>query len=477
MKPSTLRLIGFNTASATAIFMVNLDTTVVNIILPTLADHFDVDMTRISLVNVAYLLSLTAFLLVFGRLSDRWGPEKIFIPGYVLFTVGSALCALSRGIWDLSAYRFVQGVGGSMIFATSAVIIVKYIPAEMRGRAYGVNGLFAGIGFALGSPVGGYLCSFGWQWVFLVNIPIGLVGIFLCLRFLDDRTHVRSRETFDTGGAVLSFFALILLIAAFQAGGKFSWTSPGVLGCFAVSGLLWVAFLVVESRVSNPLVPLSLFRNLPLSAALIANFVYLLLLYGISFIFPFYFKYIQKLTDAQTGHCMALFPLVSIVISPVTGFLCDKIGPRVLCIFSMAVFVASTVLFLRYDAATPTTYLVVTLLLFGLAMALFCTAILTLIMTHAAPGRAGVLSSVKAVIPNLGGLLGVSMFSIVFTHHLLSEGEGLVETASLTTLMTGFRQTMVLALAVAVAGLLASLVARPRENAPAPPDEARSLQL
>lgn len=477
MKPSTQQLIGFNIASATAIFMVNLDTTVVNIVLPTLAKHFNVNMTRVSLVNVSYLLSLTAFLLVFGRLSDRWGPERVFIPGYVLFTAGSALCALAQGIWDLSLYRFIQGIGGSMIFATSAVIIVKYIPPEVRGRAYGINGLFAGIGFALGSPVGGYLCSFGWEWVFLVNIPIGLAGIFLCLRFLDDRRHVRSQEKFDLGGAVLSFFALVLLIAAFQAGGRFSWTSPGVLGCFAASGVLLVLFLFLETRVPNPLVPLSLFRSLPLSAALIANFVYLLLLYGISFIFPFYFRYIQKLTDAQTGHYMALFPLVSIVISPVTGFLCDKIGPRVLCIFSMAAFVVSTLLFLRYDAATPVTYLVATLLLFGLAMALFCTAILTLIMTHAAPGQAGILSSVKAVIPNLGGLLGVSLFSIVFTHHLLSEGEGLVETASQPALMTGFRQTMILALGVAVAGLLAALAARTRKDAAPVPDEARSLQL
>jgi EmrB/QacA subfamily drug resistance transporter len=456
----TLHRLGIVMAGALAIFMVNLDATVVNIVLPELSGRFDINAGQASLVVLAYLLSLTGTSLMFGRLSDMKGPERIFISGYLVFSVGSGLCTLTWDLWSLVIARFLQGVGGAMIFATSAVIVMRYIPVDMRGRAYAVNGMMAGIGFAMGSPVGGFLSHhFGWRAVFLVNVPVGLVGLALCMKFLTRRDHKAITPPFDIWGAVASFLMLAVLVGAlhtFSHGAQFNRVGSSAL---ATAALIGIVFIWIEKHHAHPLLTLRIFKNRQLDFALAATACYYVILQGTAFLFPFYFIHARGMTEIRTGALLFAGPLVTIILGPVAGWLCDKVGPKVPCLIGSGLFIVSVLLFMSFDLRTPIVELLGALILFGVAMSLYSAPILTLTMSHAEPDTIGILSSVKAVLPSVIGMLGVGVFAVIYTYASkasLSVGPAASE--------AGFHTTMYIALGVAAACLLFTVLTNSRSR-------------
>lgn len=452
------QILGVILASAMGIFMVNLDVTIVNIVLPELTERLHLTTTDASLVVLSYLLSLTGTVLIFGRLSDMKGPERIFISGYLLFALGSGLCALAWDLWALAAFRLLQGLGGAMIFATSAVIVMRYIPAAMRGRAYAVNGTLAGLGFALGSPLGGLLSQlFDWRAVFLVNIPIGVLGILLCLRFLTRRDAAAPDKPFDLWGALSSVLTLVLLVWVLHGvadGDGIGLTEGLTLLAAALAGTL---FVLIERRREAPLVPLSIFRNRPLNFALAGTGFYYALLQGTAFVFPFYLIHAQGFSSVQAGNLLFAGPIVSMVLGPAAGWLSDKYGPKRPCLAGAGLFVLTVLLFLTYDASTPWWALLAALSVMGVGMSLYSAPILTLTMSHAEAQTAGVLSSIKAVVPYMIGMLGVGLFAALYGRSLSAPG-----VPEATESLNGFHHSMLLALGIAVAALLSTLLTRAR---------------
>lgn len=453
---SSLHLLGIILTGAMAIFMVNLDTTVVNIILPALSDKFALETARVSLVVISYLLALTGTALMFGRLSDLKCPEHVFISGYLVFSLGSLLCVMSWDLWSLVVFRFVQGLGGAMIFATSAVIVMRYIPSHLRGRAYAVNGMMAGIGFALGSPIGGFLAhTFNWRMVFLVNIPIGLLGLFLCAKFLTRRDHAAEKKPFDVWGAVSSFLALAVLVYTLQSVSNTSLFSTTSLSGLGVALLIGSVFVVLERKRQAPLLDLSIFRNRFLNFALAGTACYYVLLQGTSFILPFFLIKAKGLTEMQTGNILFVGPIMTIALSPVAGWLCDRVGAKIPCLIGSILFIISVLLFLNFDISTSIAVMLVTLVIFGAALSFYSAPILTLTMSHARPETLGILSSVKAVIPSIVGMLGVGLFATTYSH-----AQSAVNIATAKASQTGFHAAMYLALAVALVCLVCTLLTR-----------------
>jgi len=450
-------------ASATAIFMVNLDITIVNIAIPTFCRLFAIDPTDASMVVLSYLLALTGFLLVAGKLSDRFGTERVFMLGYFVFSAGSLLCALAHSFTALVLFRFIQGLGSSLLFATSAVIVVRYVAPEKRGRAYGLNGLFAGIAFALGSPVGGFLIhSLGWQWIFLVNIPVSIVGISLSLYSFVWPRMERSESGFDYMGSLLSFLALTSMLFALNRGEDMGWHSPAILCSIALAALFFTLFITHEKKCSCPILEVSLFKNMKLNATLMANFIYLMLLCGITFVLPFYFEELKGFTPQKAGLFMMIFPILSMFISPLSGYLSDRIGPRTVCVTGMGLFLAACSVFLCFTAATPDHVIVVTELVLGLGMALFMTAVLTMVMTFAEPGNLGMLSAIKAVVPQIGASIGVAVFA--FLYNMPSHAvPGTELQANPALFLAGYRSAMLFGVVLAVAGIVASALSGPKK--------------
>lgn len=449
------RITGVILAGAMAVLMVNLDGSVVTIVLPELCEQFGMRADQASLVVLSYLLALTGTSLIFGRLSDMKGPEPVFISGYLIFSAGSGLCALAWDLYSLSVFRLVQGLGGAMIFATSAVIVMRYLPEEVRGRAFAVNGMLAGLGFALGSPVGGFLSHhFGWRMVFLVNIPIGMIGLGLCVCFLKLRNRQEKQDhTFDKTGAVLSMLTLTALVVTLHSlSGETLLKADTLLGV-AVAALLGVVFVRVELRKPNPLINMRIFNNAGLNMALAGIACYYVILQGITMIFPFYLIQTRGLSEIQAGNLLFAGPIITIVLAPLAGWLSDRVGPRIPCMIGAVLFVVTGLIFMQFDASTPVRGLLGGLMLFGMAASFYSSPILTLIMSHARPDTLGIISSIKAVAPMIVGMTGVGVYAAVYSHaHHAAAG---------TRGAAGLHAVMYLSTAVAAVCLIVTFRTRP----------------
>ncbi|TYT73302.1 MFS transporter [Desulfobotulus mexicanus] len=414
--PSLTQTLCVAGTASLAIFMVNLDATVVNIVLPEISSLFGIRTSEASIFVLSYLLALTGTALIFGRLSDMKGPEKIFFLGYAVFVLGSLLCAFSWNVWSLALFRFVQGLGGAMIFATNAVIVIRYLPEKIRGRAFAFNGMMAGIGFALGSPVGGFLSHhFDWRMVFLVNIPVGLAGLFLGMYWLKKRELPAIRGSFDKAGAITSFLCLCFLVFSLHSWEESLLFSPEIIGGLAIALVAGFLFLKYQKKSDHPLMPLSLFRNAPLNFALAGTACYYILLQGLAIVFPFYFIDARGMTAFATGNLLFISPMISMLITPLAGWLCDRIGSRIPAMGGALLFIVSCIFFLNLTPASSTVWLMSCLVLYGLAMGFYCAPILTLTMSHARPETSGVLSSVKSVLPSIFGMLSVGIYATLYS--------------------------------------------------------------
>ncbi|MEN8189664.1 MAG: MFS transporter [Thermodesulfobacteriota bacterium] len=459
---SGLHYAGVVLAGAVAILMVNLDTTVVTIILPDIGRIFGVSADTVALINVSYLLSLTAFLPVFGKLSDRIGVERVFMPGYLLFSLCSLFCGLAPGVHSLMVARFFQGIGGAMVMATSAVIVVKYIPFERRGSVFGINGLMAGIGFALGAPVGGWLSTMlSWRWVFFVNIPLGILGFYLCSICLTKREKSGKLDGLDYRGALLAVCSLVCLVMTLSTAQIFHSSTFKLLA--GIGGLLFLVFFIRQERKAvDPMLKLSLLSDRRLSSSLLANFSYLFFLYGLTFLLPFFFKYVRGDSTIETSHYLAVFPLVSMVIMPLVGRFCDRVGSKLPALIGMGSFCLAALLISFFSVDTSTVAVVATFSLLGVGMAFFGTAILAMTMTHATPESMGMISGLKAFFPIFGGLLGITFFSSLFSHAIEAAGTA-VEQAPPALVAESFSHSMNLAIMAVLLGFLFTLLAGPKK--------------
>jgi len=449
---------------ALAIFVTNLDISIVNIALPTLSKIFNTGTDEVSRVIVAYLLALVGSLLVFGRLCDQKGVEKIFIIGFTTFTIASVLCALSPTIDFLNIFRFLQGLGGAMLLASFGAIVLKYLPPEKRGRAFGFSTVFGGIGVAIGPPVGGFLIQYlSWHWIFIVNVPIGIAGVYLAYRVLNKK-HVPAPSTgsggFDLLGGFLSFLGLFVLFYMMNTADKSGWLSVRTLSMLAFSILCFILFVFREKRYSSPLVDLSVFKIKNLLLGFFALIFVTMVLDGLTFTFPFFFDLICKLGAGETGLILMIAPLAIIFVSPVSGYLSDLKGPRYVGVISLLFLVVSVVMVEMFTSETSYYFIIVAFILFGIALALFYTSNTTFIMNYAEKGKEGMLSALLAVVTYLGASLGISVFEIVFSLKFdINKSESLTDIPE-NIVMNGYQDAMIFGVIISILGLIAIVIAK-----------------
>lgn len=387
-------------------FMEVLDGTIVNVALPTMQAELGVEATEIQLVASAFLVVTCAFLLVFGRLGDMVGKARVFQTGVVLFTVGSAFCALSSTLPLLVAARAVQALGVACSLANNQGIITELF-AERRGRALGLVATFTALGAMAGPTVGGVLVSiFPWESIFVINIPIGILSFAIGVVALPNRRSA-GKHALDVAGTLLVVPAILLVFVAItlmeDGAGAFEFAM------LAAGIVLVAAFIAVERRATEPLVQLRIFRNVSFDIDLAAMVLVFLGLSGVTIIMPFYLQSALGLEPGVAGLVMACYPLVNATIGTLSGALSDKIGcikPTLAgqAVFALGLFGLST---LALD--TPIASIVPMLMFTSLGSAMFQSPNNSLIMGHAEPEMLGFVGSLGNLMRYLGQSLGITI--------------------------------------------------------------------
>jgi EmrB/QacA subfamily drug resistance transporter len=396
-------------------FMGQLDASIVTLAFPTLERAFHSGVTAVSWVGLSYLLVLVATVAAVGRFADMVGRKLLYIYGFVIFIAGSALCANAPNLIALDGFRAFQAIGAAMLQANSVAIIALAVPRQRLGRALGIQGAAQALGLALGPSVGGLLLAAGgWRLLFLINVPVGLVGMIAALLFIPRSSHLQGRVGFDWTGFVLFFPAVVAFVFAVSEGDRQGWTSPVIITMIVVAVVLGTGFVLWERRSSSPMVDLSLFRRVPFTSGVSSSLLAFLVMFGALVVVPFYFERGMGYSAVRTGFELMIMPVALGLMAPLSGRMADRFGvrlPAVTGLMLVAVGLAGLGL-LRPTAAGFVGLLVVV----GSGLGLFTSPNNAGIMASVPSEQSGLASGLLNMSRGLGTALGLAVTSAVFSH-------------------------------------------------------------
>jgi EmrB/QacA subfamily drug resistance transporter len=431
-------------------FMGQLDASIVTVALPTLQHTFDASVGAVTWVGLSYLLVLVATVTAVGRFADMWGRKLLYVYGFVIFTLASALCGLAPSLGALCGFRAFQAIGAAMLQANSLAIIVLVMPARSLGRAIGLQGAAQAFGLAMGPTVGGLLLAAGgWRLIFFVNVPFGIFGAVAAILLVPRSRDLAHRVRFDWTGLAVFFPAMAALLSAISFGASEGWSSPLIVTLFVAAVVLLVVFVWHERRTADPMLDLGLFRSARFASGITSGMGSYLVMFGVLLLVPFYFERGLGLGTARAGLQLMAMPLAFCIVAPLAGRLADKVGARPLTVAGMALVAVS--LGLMAWARPSTGWFLVLLALVGAGMGLFTSPNNASIMGSAPEQQAGMASGVLNMTRGMGTALGLAVTGSIFSSAGGDAGtmEGALHAFSVTA--------WVLAAVAAVAGVISAL--------------------
>jgi EmrB/QacA subfamily drug resistance transporter len=459
-------------------FLGQLDASIAGLVLPTLERVFNAPVALVEWVAISYLLTLAALVVPFGRLADLTGRKSLYTAGFLVFIVGSALCGLAPDLGWLVAARVLQAVGAAMLQANSVAIITAAVPRSELGRAIGVQGAAQAVGLSVGPSVGGLLIEhLGWEWVFFIALPFGLVGTLLGWVVLPQTAHApdqaQNPRGFDWAGTFLSSASIALALLVLTVGGTWGWGDVRTLGLSFLAALLLGGFLVVERASVSPLVDLRLFASRLFSTGIAAALLSYAVLFGSLFLLPFYLERVLGHSPAETGLLLSPIPVALGILAPIAGVLTDRVGPRPPTVVGMG-FAAVALAILGLVSHPPLPVVLGLLVVLGVGLGLFTPANNSAVMVSAPASHLGVAGGVLNMTRSLGTSLGVALSGAVLAAILGAMlGTRVLDTLSVPTpaLDAALHQTLLFlaGLAILAAGIAAlrpgwATDAAPRDN-------------
>ncbi|QGU94359.1 DHA2 family efflux MFS transporter permease subunit [Clostridium bovifaecis] len=404
-------------------FMATLDSSIVNVALPVMAKSFSANMASIEWVVTSYLIVISATILVFGRLGDIKGKTTMFNLGLILFTIGSFLCGISRSLPMLIISRVIQAIGAAGTMATNQGIVTQVFPTNERGRALGILGTFVALGTLAGPPLGGFIVSIAsWQYIFLINVPVGIITFILGIKLLP-RGKGNINERLDIKGAVLFALSIISLFMSIIKGQELGYGSSVIIFGFILAIASMTAFIWLERNIKSPLLQLDIFKNKLFSISIFCGFISFIAIGSINIIQPFYLQDVVKLSPSTTGLFMTVYPLILSIVAPVSGYLSDRIGSELLTFIGLLFTITGLSLMsaLNQNSAIATMIIYVSILSIG--NGLFQSPNNSLVMSTVPKNKLGIAGSVNALVRNLGIVFGVS-FSTTLLYNRMSHRLG-----------------------------------------------------
>lgn len=394
-------------------FMNQLDASIVTVAFPTLQRSFHAGLGSVTWVGLSYLLVLVGLVTGVGRMADMVGRKLLYMYGFVVFIIGSALCALAPSLLALDGFRVLQGAGAAMIQANSVAILVLALPREKLGRGIGIQGAAQALGLALGPTIGGLLIALGgWRLIFFVNVPVGIVGTVMAWFLIPRSRHLQDRVPFDWLGLGLFVPAVAALLSAVSFGNSAGWTSPAIISLFFLAVALGAAFIRRERRTSDPMLDLSLFKRVPFAAGISSGLLSYLLLFGTLFVVPFYLERALHLSPGRSGVMLGVMPIALGITAPIAGRLAEKLGARPLTVAGMAI--SATTMGALIVAHGSLLFIVAELAVLGVGLGLFTPPNNAAIMGAVPREQSGLASGVLNMTRGMGTAMGLAFTSLVF---------------------------------------------------------------
>jgi EmrB/QacA subfamily drug resistance transporter len=406
-------------AVGTGSFMAALDGSVVNTILPVIKNAFKSDVATVEWIVTVYLLAISGLLLTFGRLGDLRGHKSVYIWGFSIFVLSSALCGSAPSAEMLIIFRGMQAIGGAMLASNSPAILTGNFPPERRGQAIGLVSMMTYLGLTVGPSLGGWLTqTLGWRSVFYINVPVGALALTLSLIFIPKGSPAETGKKFDLAGAALFLAGLVALMLGLNQGAEWGWLSAPILGSLGAAAVLLTIFVFVELRSPAPMLDLTLFRNPLFSASTLSALLNYISIYSLIFLMPFYLIQGRGLNPAQAGLLLTAQPILMAITAPISGSLSDRLGARLPGMIGMALLAGGLLLLSRLGPASPLWMVAVGLAIAGAGTGTFISPNTSALLGSAPRHRQGIASGVLASGRNVGMVLGIGLAGAIFTTHL-----------------------------------------------------------
>jgi len=390
------------------VFLATIDSSIVNVALPTLVESFHTRFATVQWVVLSYLLTLATLLLTIGRWADIIGKRPIYLGGMLIFTAGSFLCGISLTIHWLIFFRVVQAIGAAMMISLGAGIITEAFPFEERGKALGITGSIVSIGIITGPTVGGLIIDLiSWHWIFFVNVPVGILGSVMVYRYIP-RSQARKDQRFDFYGAATLFISLISFLLALTLGQGRGFTHPLIISLLSIWAVFFLLFLLIEIRINQPMVDLQLFRNHLFSLNLFTGFIIFVCLGGTIILMPFYLQNVLGFAPRKVGLLLATVPLAGGITSPLAGMLSDRYGTRPISTVGLLMMLVGIISLLTLNTNTEALGYILCFIPVGLGIGIFQSPNNSAIMSAAPAEKLGIASSLLSLTRTLGQTSGIA---------------------------------------------------------------------
>jgi EmrB/QacA subfamily drug resistance transporter len=459
-------------AMSLAAFMAYLDNNIVNVAIPTIQRSLHLSVSGLEWVVSSYLLTLAGLLLVGGRLADVFGRRRLFLAGLAVFTLSSLAAGLAGSGGTLIATRAIQGIGAALLMpATLAIIVAAFDDIRERNMAIGIWAAVGALALATGPALGGLISQhFRWGWIFLINVPVGLITFAIALRNVRESREETAVRRVDLPGLVASAVTLFALTYALIEGEVRGWTSPVILGSFALAAVAMAVFLAIEARVAQPMVDLTMFRTREFSGGIGTMMIWAFGILGIYFFTSLYLQETLGFSPVKAGLAFVPMALCIAVFAVIAPRVQAWAGAHRTVAFGMLLMVAGLGLFARLGLNVTYPALLPGFMLFGAGAGLMNVPLTNATMAATPPARAGIASALLNASREVAGLLGITVIGAIVSTRRASALRSGADQAH--AFLTGYHTGLWVTIALMAAGVAVSyLTLRPRSGAARPSSE------
>lgn len=389
--------------------MASLNAGTLIIAIPDLMKALQADLFSAVWILIVYQLVQTVLVLTAGRLADMIGRKSLYVIGFAIFGLSSLIAGFCDSAWQLIGIRALQGAAGAFMIANSSAIVTDAFPRSQLGLALGTNMIVVAVGSILGTILGGWLTTLGWQWVFWFNVPIAVIGTIwaaINLRELAEADHSREH---DIAGMLVYMVAMTGLLFALTAGGIEGWLKPSVLFTGLIAAIGFPIFGLIEKRSRAPMIDLGLFRHRPFTLGNLSVLLNSIARNGVTFLFVFYYQGPKGFDPLTAGILLAPIAASMLVASPFSGILADRYGSHVLTIIGLALNTLGLAMMAFVNLDTPFGYILAAMIVMGLGGGFFNSPNTRLIMTSVPANRRGIAAGTRSMLINSGGVVSIAL--------------------------------------------------------------------